>query len=94
MFKKISRSSVCGFLKVDGRKIINGKGEEFLPLGVAFGNWLLCEDNMWAFGEGNYYDRPRRFEALIRERWIVGGSKPPPYRFVENCFEDNSRTNV
>ncbi len=22
---------------------------------------------MWAFGEGNYYDRPRRFEALIRE---------------------------
>ena len=67
MFEKISRSAVNGFLKVDGQKIINEKGEEFLPLGVAFGNWLLCEGNMWAFGEGNYYDRPRRFEALIRE---------------------------
>lgn len=67
MFEKISRSAVDGFLKVDGRRIVNGKGKEFLPLGVAFGNWLLCEGNMWAFGEGNYYDRPRRFEALIRE---------------------------
>ena len=67
MFEKISRSAVNGYLKVDGRHLVNGKGEEFLPLGVAFGNWLLCEGNMWAFGEGNYYDRPRRFEALIRE---------------------------
>ena len=67
MFEKISRSAVSGFLSVDGRRIVNGRGEEFLPLGVAFGNWLLCEGNMWAFGEGNYYDRPRRFEALIRE---------------------------
>ena len=67
MFEKISRSAVDGYLRVDGRRIVNGKGEEFLPLGVAFGNWLLCEGNMWAFGEGNYYDRPRRFESLIRE---------------------------
>ncbi len=67
MFEKISRSAVNGYLKVDGRKIVNASGEEFLPLGVAFGNWLLCEGNMWAFGEGNYYDRPRRFESLIRE---------------------------
>ena len=67
MFEKISTAAVDGFLRVDGRRIINGKGEEFLPLGVAFGNWLLCEGNMWAFGEGNYYDRPRRFEALVRE---------------------------
>lgn len=67
MFEKLSRSAVSGFLRADGRRIVNGRGEEFLPLGVAFGNWLLCEGNMWAFGEGNYYDRPRRFEALIRE---------------------------
>lgn len=67
MFEKLSRSAVDGYLRVDGRKIVNGRGEEFLPLGVAFGNWLLCEGNMWAFGEGNYYDRPRRIEALIRE---------------------------
>ncbi len=67
MFEKISRSAVDGYLRVDGRRLVNGKGEEFLPLGVAFGNWLLCEGNMWAFGEGNYYDRPRRFEALVRE---------------------------
>lgn len=67
MKESISRSRVCGYLRADGRRIVNGKGEEFLPLGVAFGNWLLCEGNMWAFGEGNYYDRPRRFESLIRE---------------------------
>ena len=67
MFEKISRSAVGGYLKVDGRRIVNERGEEFLPLGVAFGNWLLCEGNMWAFGEGNYYDRPRRFESLVCE---------------------------
>lgn len=67
MFEKLSPSRVDGFLRVDGRRLVNGRGEEFLPLGVAFGNWLLCEGNMWAFGEGNYYDRPWRFEALIRE---------------------------
>ena len=65
--EKISRSRVDGYLRARDGKIVNGRGEEFLPLGVAFGNWLLCEGNMWAFGEGNYYDRPRRFEALIRE---------------------------
>ena len=67
MIEKVSRSAVDAFLRVDGRRIVNTRGEEFLPLGVAFGNWLLCEGNMWGFGEGNYYDRPRRFEALIRE---------------------------
>lgn len=67
MIEKISQSRVSGFLKTEGRRIVNGEGEEFLPLGVAFGNWLLCEGNMWAFGEKNPCDRPRRFEALIRE---------------------------
>ena len=67
MIEKISQSRVSGFLKTEGRRIVNGDGEEFLPLGVAFGNWLLCEGNMWAFGEKNPCDRPRRFEALIRE---------------------------
>lgn len=67
MTEKISRNRVSGFLKTKGRKIVNGKGEEYLPLGVAFGNWLLCEGNMWAFGEKNPYDRPRKFETLIRD---------------------------
>lgn len=67
MIEKISRNRVNGFLKAEERRIVNSKGEEFLPLGVAFGNWLLCEGNMWAFGEGNPYDRPRRFETLIRD---------------------------
>ena len=58
MYEKITPSLVDGFLRVDGRRLVNGRGQEFLPLGVAFGNWLLCEGNMWAFGEGNYYDRP------------------------------------
>ena len=30
MFEKISRSTVNGYLKVDGRRLINGNGEEFL----------------------------------------------------------------
>ncbi len=42
MLEKISRSAVNGFLTVDKKRIVNGRGEEFLPLGVAFGNWLLC----------------------------------------------------
>ena len=67
MIEKISRNRVNGFLKAEERRIVNSKGEEFLPLGVAFGNWLLCEGNMWAFGAGNPYDRPRRFETLIRD---------------------------
>jgi hypothetical protein len=72
MFEKCSRDLVSGFLHADGRKIVNGLGEEILLTGWGLGNWLLPEGYMWLAGDGTRFDRPRRIEQVIRE---VAGSE-------------------
>ena len=53
MKKNISRNRVNGFLNTDGRRIVNGEGEEVLLAGWGLGNWLLCEGYMWlAYNRG------------------------------------------
>ena len=67
MKKNVSRSRVNGFLNTDGRRIVNGRGEEVLLAGWGLGNWLLCEGYMWlAYGLPRF-DRPRRIEAVVEE---------------------------
>lgn len=61
-FGKVSR--IKGFLRTDGRKLVNGEGEEILLAGVALGNWFVPEGYMWFFG--GEYDRPARIEFLVR----------------------------
>ena len=67
MKKSVSRSRVNGFLDVNGRKIVNGAGEEVLLMGWGLGNWLLCEGYMWLAYNQPRFDRPRRIEAVVEE---------------------------
>ncbi len=72
MLEKMSRDRVKGFLRAEGRKIVNGEGEEILLSGWGLGNWLLCEGYMWLSGSGSRFERPRRIEQVVRE---VAGSQ-------------------
>ena len=67
MKKNVSRGRVSGFLDVDGRKIVNGAGEEILLMGWGLGNWLLCEGYMWLASDLPRFDRPRRIERVVEE---------------------------
>ncbi len=63
--EKISRDRVCGFLKSQGKTMVNGNGEEILLTGMGLGNWLVPEGYMWRFG--GTYNSPRRIEGLVRD---------------------------
>ena len=63
--EKMSRSRVCGFLRAENGKIVNGRGEEILLCGMGIGNWFLPEGYMWRFG--GRYNSPRRIEELVRD---------------------------
>lgn len=67
MKKAVNRNRVNGFLDVDGRRIVNGQGEDVLLMGWGLGNWLLCEGYMWLSEGCDRFDRPRRIEAVIEE---------------------------
>ncbi|RXZ82908.1 glycoside hydrolase [Paenibacillaceae bacterium] len=66
MFEKTSRNLVKGFLRSEGRKVVNEAGEEIVLTGWGLGNWLLPEGYMWLSGTARF-DRPRRMEEVIRE---------------------------
>ncbi|MBQ4898708.1 cellulase family glycosylhydrolase [Paenibacillus sp. Marseille-P2973] len=66
MFEKSDRSRVKGFLRAEGKKVVNEDGEEIVLTGWGLGNWLLCEGYMW-LSHNSRFDRPRRIEAVIRE---------------------------
>ncbi|EFM08922.1 glycoside hydrolase family 5 [Paenibacillus curdlanolyticus YK9] len=67
---KISHE-VEGFVKAEGRKIVNGAGQAFLLRGVGLGSWLLPEGYMWRFPVAG--DRPRRIEKMVDE--LIGEDK-------------------
>ena len=71
MLEKTSRNRVNGYLRAEGRKIVNGLGEEIILRGWGLGNWLLCEGYMW-MSKSPRFDRPHRIEQVIRE---LTGSK-------------------
>lgn len=77
---KMSRDRVNGFLRAEGRKVVNGKGEEIVLTGWNFGNWLVPEGYMWLYGGGDTFDRPRRIEKVIRE---LAGSRYAEYFWKE-----------
>lgn len=67
MNEKMSRARVSGFLRAEGRTVVNGNGEEVLLTGWGLGNWLLPEGYMWTTDGNSRFDRPARIEAVIRE---------------------------
>lgn len=66
MNAKFSRARVKGYLRAEGRSIVNEDGEEVLLAGWGLGNWLLPEGYMWT-AHNSRFDRPRRIESVIRE---------------------------
>ncbi|TCD00347.1 cellulase family glycosylhydrolase [Pedobacter psychroterrae] len=55
-----------GYLKADGKKIVNEKGENVLLRGVGLGGWMLQEGYMLRINnEGQQYRIRERFENLI-----------------------------
>lgn len=64
-------NDVKGFVKAEGRKLMNGEGHEILLRGVGLGGWLLPEGYMWRFPDQG--DRPRRIEKMIEE--LIGKKK-------------------
>ena len=62
--EKLSRDRVAGFLRNEGGRIVNGRGEEILLCGMGIGNWLLPEGYMWKFA--GRYNRPSTIEGLVR----------------------------
>ncbi len=66
IWEKYSRDLVSGFLRADGKKIVNGNGEEILLCGVGVGGWLLYEGYMWGI-HTIQYSSPRGLSLLVRE---------------------------
>ena len=67
----IDNRDVSGFIRADGKKVINGVGKEIILRGVGFGSWLLPEGYMWKLPEGG--DRPRKIEVMVKE--LIGEEK-------------------
>ncbi|GAA0845524.1 hypothetical protein GCM10008915_50070 [Bifidobacterium pullorum subsp. gallinarum] len=72
---------VSGFIKADGKRIINGDGQEILLQGVGLGSWLLPEGYMWKLPEQG--DRPRRIEGMVKD--LIGEQKASA--FWETYYE-------
>lgn len=54
------------FLRADGQRIVNGKGEDVLLRGIGLGGWMLQEGYMLRVnGEGQQHRIRARIEALI-----------------------------
>ncbi len=89
MKKNVSRSRVNGFLDTDGRRIVNGEGDEVLLMGWGLGNWLLCEGYMWLAYDLPRFDRPRRIEAVVEE--LTGKAWAGKFwkKFRENYITEN-----
>ncbi|SET58525.1 glycoside hydrolase family 5 protein [Paenibacillus sp. NFR01] len=66
MFERTDRRLVKGYLRAEGRKVVNGDGNEIVLAGWGLGNWLLPEGYMW-LASGTRFDRQRRMETVIRE---------------------------
>lgn len=62
---------VNGFIKAEGKKLVNGEGQEILLRGVGLGSWLVPEGYMWRFPSQG--DRPRRIEKMVKT--LIGQEK-------------------
>jgi len=74
MRKEMDRDLVSGYLRADGRNIVNGNGDRIILNGWGVGNWLLNEGYMW-LNDDSHFDRQRRIEAVIRQLTGSGFSK-------------------
>jgi len=68
-FSSTSRLKAQGFLKAEGTKIVNEKGENVLLRGIGLGGWMLQEGYMLKVNkEGQQYRIKERLEELVGQR--------------------------
>ncbi|PWV94221.1 cellulase (glycosyl hydrolase family 5) [Paenibacillus cellulosilyticus] len=67
----LMNNNVAGFVRAQGKKLVNGDGEELILRGVGLGSWFLPEGYMWKFPEQG--DRPRKIERIVEE--LIGSEK-------------------
>ncbi len=66
LFIAFFKANSQGFLKTDGKKIVNPKGENVLLRGIGLGGWMLQEGYMIRLNnEGQQYRIHERIEALL-----------------------------
>ncbi|CAM3670232.1 cellulase family glycosylhydrolase [Cohnella lubricantis] len=68
---RTGQTEVDGWVRAEGKRLVNGRGEELMLRGVGLGSWLLPEGYMWKLPEGG--DRPRRIERMSAE--LVGAEE-------------------
>ncbi|RZM07361.1 MAG: glycosyl hydrolase family 5, partial [Pedobacter sp.] len=62
----VSKTTAQGYLKAEGKKIVNEKGENVLLRGVGLGGWMLQEGYMLRINnEGQQYRIRERLEDLM-----------------------------
>lgn len=62
----VFQTSAQGYLHADGKKIVDGKGENVLLRGIGLGGWMLQEGYMLKINkEGQQYRIRERFEELM-----------------------------
>ncbi|EDM35453.1 glycoside hydrolase, family 5, partial [Pedobacter sp. BAL39] len=62
-------SNAQGFLKAEGKRIVNEQGENVLLRGMGLGGWMLQEGYMLGINEeGQQYKIRERIQALIGEK--------------------------
>ncbi len=76
----VSSSMGQGFLKAEGKKIVDGSGKEIILRGMGLGGWMLQEGYMFGLGFlGQQYRIREKIEASVGaekakefyERWLV-----------------------
>ncbi|HCL84874.1 MAG TPA: glycosyl hydrolase family 5, partial [Chitinophagaceae bacterium] len=66
LFSLNCQSQNSGFLKADGKRIVNGRGENVLLRGIGLGGWMVQEGYMLHINkEGQQYRIRQRIEALL-----------------------------
>src|SRR5688572_25537012 len=66
LFVAFFKAGSQGYLKTDGKKIVNAKGENVLLRGIGLGGWMLQEGYMLRLNnEGQQYRIRERIEALL-----------------------------
>ncbi|WP_299758365.1 cellulase family glycosylhydrolase [uncultured Pontibacter sp.] len=66
-YLSITQAHAQGFLKADGKKIMNGSGEEVILRGMGLGGWMLQEGYMMRTGDvaGQQHALKAKIEELI-----------------------------
>ena len=61
-----SRSQTVGYLRADGKRIVNGRGENIILRGIGLGGWMIQEGYMLHLNaEGQQYRIRERITAIL-----------------------------